>query len=147
MRYLHTMVRTIDLEKSLDFYCNALGLEEVRRKDYPDGKFTLVFLAAPGDIESSRATGAPELEITYNWDSHEKLETGRSWGHLAYRVKDIYETCQRLMDRGITINRPPRDGHMAFIKSPENVSIELLQEGKALPVQEPWASMENIGSW
>ena len=147
MRYLHTMVRTTDLEKSLDFYCNALGLVEQRRKDFPNGKFTLVFLAAPGDRESAKASGAPELEITYNWDTDEKLETGRSWGHLAYRVKDIYETCQRLMDHGVTINRPPRDGHMAFIKSPENVSIELLQEGEALPVKEPWASMENIGTW
>lgn len=147
MRYLHTMVRTTDLEKSLDFYCNALGLVEQRRKDFPQGKFTLVFLAAPEDRESSKASGAPELEITYNWDTDEKLETGRSWGHLAYRVKDIYETCQQLMDHGVTIHRPPRDGHMAFIKSPENVSIELLQEGDALPVKEPWASMENIGTW
>lgn len=147
MRYLHTMVRTTDLEKTLDFYCNALGLVEQRRKDFPQGKFTLVFLAAPEDRESAKVTGAPELEITYNWDTDEKLETGRSWGHLAYRVKDIYETCQRLMDHGVTIHRPPRDGHMAFIKSPENVSIELLQEGEALPVKEPWASMENIGTW
>lgn len=147
MRYLHTMVRTTDLEKSLDFYCNALGLVEQRRKDFPQGKFTLVFLAAPEDKKSAKATGAPELEITYNWDTDEKLETGRSWGHLAYRVENIYETCQRLMDHGVTINRPPRDGHMAFVKSPDNVSIELLQEGEDLPVQEPWASMENIGTW
>lgn len=147
MRYLHTMVRTTDLEKSLDFYCNALGLVETRRKDFPQGKFTLIFLAAPEDQNSAKATGAPELEITYNWDTDEKLETGRSWGHLAYRVKNIYETCQHLMDHGVVINRPPRDGRMAFIKSPENVSIELLQEGEALPVKEPWASMENIGTW
>lgn len=147
MRYLHTMVRTTDLEKSLDFYCNALGLVETRRKDFPQGKFTLIFLAAPEDQNSANATGAPELEITYNWDTDEKLETGRSWGHLAYRVKNIYETCQHLMDHGVVINRPPRDGRMAFIKSPENVSIELLQEGEALPVKEPWASMENIGTW
>ncbi len=147
MRYLHTMVRTTDLEKSLDFYCNALGLVEQRRKDFPQGKFTLVFLAAPEDVKSAKSTGAPELEITYNWDTDEKLETGRSWGHLAYRVGNIYETCQRLMDHGVTINRPPRDGHMAFVKSPDNVSIELLQEGEDLPVQEPWASMENIGTW
>ncbi len=147
MRYLHTMVRTTDLPKSLDFYCNALGLVEQRRKEFPQGKFTLVFLAAPEDEASSTASGAPELEITYNWDTDEKLETGRSWGHLAYRVKNIYEACQRLMDHGVTTNRPPRDGHMAFVKSPDNVSIELLQEGEALPVQEPWASMENIGTW
>lgn len=147
MRYLHTMVRAANLEKSLDFYCNALGLVEQRRKDFPQGKFTLVFLAAPEDKKFAKATGAPELEITYNWDSDEKLETGRSWGHLAYRVENIYETCQRLMDHGVTINRPPRDGHMAFVKSPDNVSIELLQEGEALPVKEPWASMENIGTW
>jgi lactoylglutathione lyase len=141
------MVRTTDLEKSLDFYCNALGLTEQRRKDFPQGKFTLVFLSASEDEKSAKATGAPELEITYNWDTDEKLETGRSWGHLAYRVENIYETCQRLMDHGVTINRPPRDGHMAFVKSPDDVSIELLQEGEALPVQEPWASMENIGTW
>lgn len=141
------MVRATDLEKTLDFYCNALGLVEQRRKDYPKGKFTLVFLAAPDDQKASSATGAPELEITYNWDTDENLDTGRSWGHLAYRVENIYETCQRLMDHGVTINRPPRDGHMAFVKSPDNVSIELLQEGEALPVQEPWASMKNIGSW
>ena len=147
MRYLHTMVRTTDLEKSLEFYCSALGFVEIRRKEVPQGKFTLVFLAAPGDEASAKATGAPELEITYNWDTDEKLETGRSWGHLAYRVENIYETCQRLMDHGVTINRPPRDGHMAFVKSPDNVSIELLQEGKDLPVQEPWASMENVGTW
>lgn len=147
MRYLHTMVRTTDLEKSLDFYCNALGLVEQRRREYPKGKFTLVFLVAPQDVAAAKATGAPELEITYNWDTDEKLETGRSWGHLAYRVANIYESCQRLMDHGVTINRPPRDGHMAFVKSPDNVSIELLQEGDALPVQEPWASMENIGTW
>lgn len=147
MRYLHTMVRAANLEKSLDFYCNALGLVEQRRKDFPQGKFTLVFLAAPEDVKSAKSTGAPELEITYNWDTDEKLETGRSWGHLAYRVENIYETCQRLMDHGVTINRPPRDGHMAFVRSPDNISIELLQKGESLPPREPWASMENTGHW
>lgn len=146
MRYLHTMVRVTDVDASLDFYCNKLGLEEVRRMDSERGRFTLIFLAAPKDKGASAASRAPELELTYNWDP-ETYTGGRNFGHLAYKVDNIYETCQRLMDLGVTINRPPRDGHMAFIKSPDNISIELLQEGEALPVQEPWASMANIGTW
>lgn len=147
MRYVHTMVRVKDLDESLDFYCNKLGLEEIRRKDNEAGKFTLIFLAAPQDKQSALEKRAPELELTYNWDSDEVYETARSWGHLAYIVDDIYETCQDLMDKGVTINRPPRDGYMAFIKSPDDISIELIQKDKALPPQEPWASMENSGSW
>ena len=139
MKYLHTMVRVSDLDASLDFYCDKLGLEELRRKEVEAGRFTLVFLAAPGDSEA-------QVELTYNWDREEYGE-GRNFGHLAYRVDDIYATCQRLMDGGVTINRPPRDGHMAFVRSPDNISIELLQKGDALPPQEPWASMENSGSW
>ena len=147
MRYVHTMVRVKDLDASLDFYCNKFGLEEIRRVDRPEGKFTLVFLAAPQDADSARENRAPELELTYNWGSEEDYQTGRSWGHLAYKVDDIYAVCQDLMDKGVTINRPPRDGWMAFIKSPDDVSIELIQEGEPLPKQEPWASMENTGSW
>lgn len=147
MRYVHTMVRVTNIEESLDFWCKKMGLVEIRRNDYPAGKFTLIFLAAPKDVDSATANQAPELELTYNWGSEETLETGRSWGHLAYRVDDIYELCQRLMDAGVTINRPPRDGRMAFVKSPDNISVEFIQEGEALPPQEPWASMENTGSW
>lgn len=147
MRYVHTMVRVTNVDESLDFWCNKMGLVEIRRNDYPAGKFTLIFLAAPKDVDSATANQAPELELTYNWDSEETLETGRSWGHLAYRVDNIYELCQRLMDAGVTINRPPRDGRMAFVKSPDNISVEFIQEGEALPPQEPWASMENTGSW
>ena len=147
MRYVHTMVRVKDLDASLDFYCNKFGLEEIRRVDRPEGKFTLVFLAAPQDADSAKEKRAPELELTYNWGSEEVYETGRSWGHLAYKVDDIYAVCQDLMDKGVVINRPPRDGWMAFIKSPDDVSIELIQEGEPLPKQEPWASMENTGSW
>ncbi|HEX9771353.1 MAG TPA: VOC family protein [Kiloniellales bacterium] len=139
MKYLHTMVRVSDLEASLDFYCNKLGLEEVERYDYPEGRFTLVMLAAPGDE-------AAQVELTYNYDP-ETLTGGRNFGHLAYRVDDIYDICQRLMDQGVTINRPPRDGHMAFIRSPDNISIELLQKGEALPPKEPWVSMPNTGEW
>ncbi len=139
MRYLHTMVRVTDIEKSLDFYCNKLGLSETRRKDYPQGKFTLVFLAAPESPET-------EIELTYNWEP-EKYGEGRNFGHLAFAVDDIYGTCQRLMDGGVTINRPPRDGRMAFVRSPDNISIELLQKGEAQPVKEPWASMPNTGHW
>ncbi len=139
MEYLHTMVRISDIDQSLDFYCNALGLEEVRRRDSEQGRFTLIFLRAPGDQHA-------ELELTYNWDP-EEYTGGRNFGHLAYRVDNIYETCQRLMDKGVTINRPPRDGHMAFVRSPDNISIELLQKGDPLPPQEPWASMENTGAW
>lgn len=146
MRYLHTMVRVTSVEASLDFYCNKLGLEEVRRIDNEKGRFTLIFLAAPKDKAASAANRAPELELTYNWDP-ETYSGGRNFGHLAYKVDNIYETCERLMKAGVTINRPPRDGYMAFVKSPDNISIELLQEGDALPAQEPWASMENTGSW
>ena len=147
MRYVHTMVRIRDIDESLDFWCDKMGLEEVRRHENEAGKFTLIFLAAPKDKDQSAQFRAPELELTYNWDSDEVYETGRSWGHLAYRVDNIYEVCQRLMDKGVTINRPPRDGHMAFVKSPDNVSIELIQEDGPLPPAEPWASMPNIGSW
>ena len=146
MRYLHTMVRVRDLEESLDFYCNKLGLAEVRRYESEKGRFTLVFLSAPKDVDQAKASQAPLVELTYNWDP-EDYGGGRNFGHLAYRVDDIYATCQRLMDAGVTINRPPRDGHMAFVRSPDNISIELLQEGEALPPQEPWASMENTGEW
>ena len=146
MRYLHTMVRVTDVEQSLDFYCNKLGLEEIRRHENEKGRFTLIFLAAPSDKATSVAKRAPELELTYNWDP-ETYTGGRNFGHLAYKVDNIYETCQRLMDKGVTINRPPRDGNMAFVKSPDNISIELLQEGDPLPAQEPWASMPNTGSW
>ncbi len=146
MRYLHSMVRVRDLEASLDFYCNKLGLIEVRRYESDKGRFTLVFLSAPKDVEQAKASQAPLVELTYNWDT-ETYTGGRNFGHLAYRVDDIYATCQRLMDAGVTINRPPRDGHMAFVRSPDNISIELLQEGETLPPQEPWASMENTGEW
>ena len=146
MNYLHTMVRVSDLDASLDFYCNKLGLQEISRKDSEGGRFTLVFLAAPDDLERAREDQAPLVELTYNWDP-EDYTGGRNFGHLAYRVKDIYAICQRLMDAGVTINRPPRDGHMAFVRSPDGISIELLQAGDSLPPQEPWASMENSGSW
>jgi lactoylglutathione lyase len=139
MKYLHTMVRVSDLDQSLDFYCNLLGLKEVRRKDVPQGRFTLVFLAAPGDEQA-------QVELTHNWDP-EDYGGGRNFGHLAYLVDDIYAVCRRMADGGVTINRPPRDGHMAFVRSPDGISIELLQKGDALPLQEPWASMENTGSW
>ena len=146
MRFLHTMVRIRDIDESLDFYCNKLGLVEIRRRDVPEGRFTLIFLAAPKDKGRSQEANAPELELTYNWDP-EAYDTGRSFGHLAYKVDNIYDCCQRLMDAGVTINRPPRDGRMAFVKSPDNISIELLQEGDSLPPSEPWASMENTGTW
>ncbi len=139
MRYLHTMVRVTNIDKSLDFYCNMLGLEETRRIDNEKGRFTLVFLSPPGQPDA-------QVELTYNWDPEEYGE-GRNFGHLAYLVDDIYALCQKMMDNGITINRPPRDGHMAFVRSPDNISIELLQKGDALPPQEPWASMENTGHW
>ncbi len=139
MKYLHTMVRVTDIDQSLDFYCNKLGLIEVRRKEVPAGRFTLIFLAAPGD-ESA------QIELTYNWDP-ETYDEGRNFGHLAYEVDDIYKICERLMTMGVTINRPPRDGRMAFIRSPDNISIELLQKGAALPEKEPWTSMENTGHW
>jgi lactoylglutathione lyase len=146
MKYLHTMVRAHDLDETLDFYCNKLGLVQVNRHDSESGRFSLVFLAAPDDVERARESQSPLLEITWNWDP-EDYEGGRNFGHLAYRVKDIYALCQQLMDRGVTINRPPRDGHMAFIRSPDGISIELLQEGEPLPPQEPWVSMANSGSW
>ncbi len=146
MRYLHTMVRVTDIEASLDFYCNKLGLEETRRHDNEKGRFTLIFLAAPQDKASAVAKRAPELELTYNWDP-EAYTGGRNFGHLAYKVANIYETCRKLMDAGVVINRPPRDGNMAFVRSPDNISIELLQEGDPLPPQEPWASMPNTGVW
>ena len=146
MRYLHTMVRVTNLEDSLDFYCNKLGLVETNRKDVEAGRYTLVFLAAPNDVGNARETRAPEVELTYNWDP-EDYDGGRNFGHLAYYVDDIYAACQRLMDAGVTINRPPRDGRMAFVRSPDNISIELLQEGEAKAPAEPWASMENTGAW
>ena len=145
MRYLHTMVRVADLEAALDFYCAKLGLVEVRRIENDKGRFTLVFLAAPEDAERAAKDQAPLVELTYNWD-RENYTGGRNFGHLAYRVKDIYALCQRLMDAGITINRPPRDGHMAFVRSPDGISIELLQDGH-LPPAEPWTSMPNTGAW
>ncbi|MEQ5835107.1 VOC family protein [Marinobacter sp. NFXS9] len=146
MQYLHTMVRVADLEASLHFYCDLLGLEEVRRMDNDKGRFTLVFLAAPEDKERALADKAPMVELTHNWDP-EEYSGGRNFGHLAYRVDDIYALCEKLQAGGVTINRPPRDGHMAFVRSPDNISIELLQKGDALPPREPWASMENTGSW
>lgn len=146
MRYLHTMVRVKDLEASLHFYCDLLGLQEVRRTDNEAGRFTLVFLAAPNNLEQSRAERAPEVELTFNWDP-EDYSGGRNFGHLAYKVDDIYAVCRQLMDGGVIINRPPRDGYMAFVRSPDGISIELLQEGDALAPAEPWASMPNTGSW
>ena len=146
MRFLHTMVRVRYIVESLDFYCTKFGLVEMRRKDVPEGRFTLIFLAAPKDMQSSEAGGAPELELTFNWDP-EDYDYGRNFAHIAYKVDNIYEKCQQLMDAGIVINRPPRDGRMAFIKSPDNISIELLQEGDSLPPAEPWLSMENTGRW
>jgi lactoylglutathione lyase len=139
MKYLHTMVRVSDLEESLDFYCNKLGLVELRRSDVPQGRYTLVFLAAAGDEEA-------QVELTYNWDP-EEYTGGRNFGHLAYAVDDIYAACEKLSDGGVTINRPPRDGRMVFVRSPDGISIELLQKGDALPPREPWASMENSGAW
>ena len=150
MEYLHTMVRVTDLDASLAFYCDTLGLTQVRRVDSEKGRFTLVFLAAPDDVASASGDGVtrmkPCVELTYNWDP-EVYSGGRNFGHLAYAVDDIYATCQRLMDKGVTINRPPRDGNMAFVRSPDNISIDLLQKGPALPPQEPWASMQNVGVW
>ncbi len=139
MKYLHTMVRVTDLDQSIDFYCNKLGLKEISRIEVEVGRFTLVFLAAPGDEEA-------QVELTHNWDP-EPYDAGRNFGHLAYRVDDIYALCQQLLDGGVTINRPPRDGHMAFVRSPDNISIELLQHGEPLPPQDPWLSMPNVGEW
>jgi len=139
MKYLHTMVRITDVDRSLKFYCDALGLIELRRHESEQGRFTLIFLAAPGDETA-------QVELTYNWDA-EELDGGRNFGHLAYQVDNIYATCDRLQEQGVTINRPPRDGYMAFVKSPDGVSVELLQSEKALAPQEPWQSMENVGQW
>lgn len=139
MKYLHTMVRVTDIDASLDFYCNKLGLRELKRYDSEQGRFTLVFLAAPGDEHA-------QVELTHNWDP-EEYDEGRNFGHLAYQVDNIYELCQTLMDAGVTINRPPRDGHMAFVRSPDNISVELLQKGQSLSPEEPWVSMENVGHW
>ncbi len=151
MRFLHTMVRVNNIEESLDFYCNKLGLIETRRHDNEAGRFTLIFLAASKDEAHARENRSPEVELTYNWpDENGNVETydeGRNFGHLAYKVDNIYETCQKLMDGGVVINRPPRDGNMAFIRSPDNISIELLQEGEPLAPAEPWASMANTGKW
>ncbi|MBP6917833.1 MAG: VOC family protein [Legionellaceae bacterium] len=146
MNYLHTMVRVTNIDESLDFYCNKLGLVEIKRTENEQGRFTLIFLTAPDDLQSAQIKHGPMLELTYNWDPQPYLE-GRNFGHLAYCVENIYETCQRLKEAGVVINRPPRDGYMAFIRSPDNISIELLQKGKALTQQEPWISAENIGHW
>ncbi len=146
MRYLHTMVRVSDLDQSLDFYCNKLGMREMKRKESEQGRFTLVFLAAPDDRRRAAEETAPLLELTYNWDP-EAYTGGRNFGHLAFEVDDIYALCQRLQERGVTINRPPRDGYMAFIRSPDGISIELLQKGTPLAPTEPWASMQNTGAW
>jgi len=147
MEYLHTMVRVTDIDRSLKFYCGLLGLKEISRTENEKGRFTLIFLAAPRDEERARsAAWAPMVELTYNWDPQE-YGGGRNFGHLAYRVDNIYDSCQRLMDGGVTINRPPRDGHMAFVRSPDGISIELLQKGTALPPKEPWSSMPNTGAW
>ncbi|BAU89161.1 lactoylglutathione lyase [Methylorubrum populi] len=146
MEYLHTMVRVTDLDRALAFYVDAFGLKEVRRVENEKGRFTLVFLAAPGDVERAEATKSPLIELTYNWDP-EEYSGGRNFGHLAYQVDDIYAFCQRLKDAGVTINRPPRDGHMAFVRSPDGISIEILQKGGSKPPQEPWSSMENTGTW
>ena len=146
MRFLHTMIRARNLEETLDFYCDKLGLVEVRRYDSEAGRFTLVFLAAPDDIGTAESDMSPLVEITWNWDS-EAYDGGRNFGHLAYQVDNLYDTCQRLMEKGVVINRPPRDGHMAFVRSPDGISIELLQAGKPLEPREPWISMDNSGSW
>lgn len=146
MRYLHTMIRAANLDDTLDFFINKLGLVEAFRYDNEGGRFTLVFLSAPHDLDAAKARQAPLVEITYNWDP-EAYDGGRNFGHLAYQVDDIYAACQRLLDHGVEINRPPRDGRMAFVRSPDGISIELLQAGAALPAQEPWQSMPNIGSW
>jgi lactoylglutathione lyase len=146
MKYLHTMVRVSNLDRSLEFYCQALGLIEVSRKESEAGRFTLVFLASSADSESADFDSTPMIELTYNWDT-EVYTGGRNFGHLAYSVENIYDTCERLMANGVIINRPPRDGRMAFVRSPDNISIELLQQGDSLPVLDPWASMGNVGEW
>jgi lactoylglutathione lyase len=146
MEYLHSMIRVSDLEQTVEFFCKKLGFTEISRADHEKGRYTLVFLAAPGDTEAARQKKAPMVELTHNWDE-KGYAGGRNFGHLAYRVEDIYTLCRKLMDAGVTINRPPRDGHMAFIRTPDNISIELLQKGGALPPQEPWKSMPNTGTW
>ena len=146
LRYLHSMLRVTNLDSAMDFFCNKLGLIEVSRKEVKEGRFTLIFLAAPHDLDAAKVHSAPLVELTYNWDE-EEYRGGRNFGHLAYLVDDIYATCQSLMDNGVLINRPPRDGHMAFIKSPDGISVELLQKGDRLPPQEPWQSMQNTGDW
>ena len=146
MKYLHTMIRINNIEESLDFFCNKLGLVETRRKEVTEGKFTLIFLAANEDETNAKNTKSPEIELTYNWD-YEEFGKGRNFGHLAFSVKNIYNTCENLMNKGVTINRPPRDGRMAFIKSPNEISIEILQQGDSLEIKEPWKSMPNTGSW
>ena len=146
MNYLHTMLRISDIDQSLDFYCNKLGMQEMHRYENKEGRFTLIFLAAPGDADIAKENFAPMLELTYNWDA-DPYTGGRNFGHLAYRVPDIYALCQKLLDTGVVINRPPRDGHMAFVRSPDNISIEILQLGDALPKCEPWLSMPNSGEW
>jgi lactoylglutathione lyase len=146
LRFLHTMVRVGDLDSALDFFCDKLGLVQTKRYDSDEGRFSLLYLAAPHDLSSAKEQRSPELELTYNWDEHE-YSGGRNFGHLAYEVDDIYQACQRLMDKGVTINRPPADGRMAFIISPDGISIELLQKGDSLAPKEPWASMSKTGSW
>jgi len=146
MEYLHTMIRIRNIEESLKFFCDGLGLVETRRTESEKGRYTLIFLAAPGDVEHARAHRSKEVELTFNWDD-EEYKGGRNFGHLAYRVDNIYDTCAHLQKQGITILRPPREGRMAFVKSPDGISIELLQKGESLPVAEPWASMPNTGSW
>ena len=146
MKYLHTMIRVSDLNQSLHFFCNLLGMIEVSRSEYPDGRFTLVFLSAEDDFKTAKDRKTPVIELTYNWDP-EVYKGGRNFGHLAFRVRNIYETCQKLMDNGVTINRPPRDGYMAFVRTPDNISIELLQEGGRLKPAKPWVDMKNIGEW
>lgn len=146
MRYLHTMVRVTDLDESLDFYCNKMGMTEVRRHENEKGRFTLIFLAGSDDVEAGKSTSAPFVELTYNWDP-EEYTGGRNFGHLAYEVDNIYEFCENLQSKGVIINRPPREGRMAFVRSPDNISFELLQKGEALEIKEPWASMPNVGEW
>lgn len=146
MKYLHTMIRVKDLDASMQFYCDVLGLKEVKRYDSEKGRFSLIYLAAPDDLETAKINHTPTIELTYNWDS-EDYQGGRNFGHLAFAVDDIYSSCQKLLEAGVTINRPPRDGHMAFVRSPDQISIELLQRGDALAPQEPWLSMPNTGEW
>ena len=147
MKYLHTMLRVSNIDSALDFFVNKLGMVETRRKENDAGRFTLIFLSTDEDLNRAQAERAPEVELTYNWDGDEKYTGGRNFGHLAFTVANIYDTCQTLMDGGVVINRPPRDGHMAFVKSPDGISLELLQQGDSLAPSEPWASMENTGSW